>query len=173
MLTFKIKFDDKKLFDIVAKQKATLSVGFWDDMYEGVDKPFYSMVAKPNSKTANNPMGKPRRYGVREPILVATVAARNEYGVPEHNQPPRPFMRDTINKNWRKWRRFVQDRLPVTLDAKKTMIELGDIVSDDVRTMILTYTTPPNKPSTVRIKGFNKPLVDSGQMAESVRMEVK
>lgn len=171
MLTFMINFDDKKLFDIVAKQKATLSVGFWDDMYEGVDKPFYSKVAKPNSKTANNPMGKPRRYGVREPISVASVAAHNEYG--GGFTPPRPFMRDTINKNWRKWRRFVQDRLPVTLDAKKTMIELGDMVSDDVRTMILTYTTPPNAPSTVRIKGFNKPLVDSGQMSESVRMEVK
>lgn len=173
MLNIKVKFDDKGLFKKIAKQKATLEVGFWGDMYEGNDKPFYANVAKPNSISAKHPYGVPRRYGVKKPVSVATVATSNEFGRPEKNQPPRPFMRDTVRKNWRKWRTFIQDRLPITLDLKKTLIELGDIAKDDMRNEIITFSYPPNRPSTIKAKGFNDPLIDSGQMAESVRMEVR
>ena len=171
MLNVKVKFDDKKLLNMIKHPKATLEVGFWKDMYEGNDKPFYSNVAKPNSITANNPYGTPRYYGVRKPISVAAVATFNEFG--GGHTPPRPFMRDTVRKNWRKWQKFVQDRMPILLDCRKALLELGDIAKDDMRTEILIYNYPPNRPSTIRIKGFNNPLVDSGQMAESVRMEVK
>lgn len=171
MLSFKIKFDDKNLYKIATKSKASLDVGFWGDMYEAIDKPFYSAVAKPNTKTFRNPYGKPRRFGARPAVSVASVAAKNEYG--GGHTPPRPFMRDAVRKNWRKWRNFVQDRLPVILDGKKTLLELGDIMSDDIRQSIIDFSNPPNAPSTIAIKGFNDPLVDSGQMAESVRMRVK
>lgn len=171
MLNLKIKFDDKNLYKLATKSKATLEVGFWGDMYEAIDRPFYTNYAKPNTKTFKNPYGKPRRISSRKAVSVAEVAAHNEYG--GGHTPPRPFMRDTIRKNWRKWQKFVQDRLPVILDGKKVMTELGDIMSDDISQMILRYTTPPNAPSTIKMKGFNDPLVDSGQMADSVRMRVK
>lgn len=171
MLNIKVKFDDKKLLNMIKHPKAELKVGFWGDMYEGNDKPFYANVAKPNSITLKHPYGQPRRYGVRKPISVAEVATFNEFG--GGHTPPRPFMRDTVRKNWRKWRTFIQDRLPINLDWRKMFIELGDIVKDDIRNEIITYNYPPNAPSTIKMKGFNDPLVDSGQMAESVRMEVK
>lgn len=163
MLKMNVKFDDKKMYDFVRKQKARLKVGFWGDMYEANDKPYYALNAK----------GKPRRFGVREAIPVANVAIANEYGVPEKGVPPRPFMRRTKDRKFRKWHRFVQDRLPITLDAKKTALDLGDVMADDIRQSIIDYDYPPNRPSTIKIKGFNDPLVDSGQMAESVRYEVK
>ena len=171
MLNIRVKFDDKKLFKQIKNQSATLSVGFWQDMYEGNDKPFYANVAKPNSINAKHPYGVPRRYGVQKPISVAAVATFNEFG--GGYTPPRPFMRDTVRKNWRKWRTFVQDRFPSVLDCKKMLLELGDVMSSDLRQMIIDYKYPPNAPSTIKAKGFNDPLIDSGQMAESVRMEVK
>lgn len=158
-----IKFDDKDLFDVIKNTKAELNVGFWGDMYEANEKPYYALNYK----------GKPRRFGIREAIPVATVAARNEYGVPEKGVPPRPFMRRTADRNWRKWLRHVKDRVPITLDLKKIALDLGDEVAWDIRQSIIDYDFPPNAPSTVKQKGFNDPLVDSGQMAESVRMEVK
>ena len=163
MLKLTVKFDDKDLFDVIKNTEATLNVGFWQDIYEENDKPYYALNAK----------GKPRRFGVTEAIPVATVAARNEYGVPEKNVPPRPFMRRTAERRFRKWHNFVKDRAPITLDMKKIALDLGDVVSNDIRQSIIDFDYPPNRPSTVKKKGFNDPLIDSGQMAESVRMEVK
>ena len=92
MLKLTVKFDDKDLFDVIKNTEATLNVGFWQDIYEENDKPYYALNAK----------GKPRRFGIRESIPVATVAARNEYGAPERNVPPRPFMRRTAERRFRK-----------------------------------------------------------------------
>lgn len=103
---------------------------------------------------------------------VATIAARNEFGNPP-KQPPRPFFRNAISRNKRKWREFVQDRLVIDLDAKKTLGFLGEIISDDIRDSIWGFTTPPNAPATIRKKGFNKPLIETGKMVSNVRMKVK
>jgi len=102
---------------------------------------------------------------------VASVAAFNEYG--GGHTPPRPFMRNCVKRNRRKWRNSVQDRLPVILDMKKMAQELGEDMVEDLKYEIYLTNTPPNAPSTVKRKGFNKPLIDTGKMVNSVRMEVK
>ena len=174
MLKFNVKFDDKEMFDEIVKQRATLKVGFFpDQVYEAIDKPFYANVAKPNTKgTWNEKVGKPRRYSARKQIPVAQVAMIQEYGDPAHHIPPRPFMKWTVYKNWRKWGRFVQDKLPQLMDAQDTMERLGQIVVQDMKDMITDWSEPSNKPSTIAQKGFNNPLIDSGQMRDTVRMEV-
>lgn len=140
MLNFRIKIDDKEILKKLAKQKATLNVGFWDDTYSD---------------------GK----------SVASVAAFNEYG--GGHTPPRPFMRNCVKSNKRKWKRIVQDLLPVNLDIKKTFQTLGEDMIEDLKYEIYLTNTPPNAPSTVKRKGFNKPLIDTGKMVNSIRMEVK
>ena len=152
------------MFKQIQKQSAVLGVGFFeDDIYEEIDKPFYGWKA--NST-------KPRRYGARKAIPVARVATIQEYG-DGWRIPPRPFMRDTVRRCRRKWRNIIQDRLPVVMDVKKTLSELGQIMVEDVRKTIIDFKDPPNAPSTVASKGFNKPLIDSGQMLNSVKMRVK
>jgi len=169
MLEFKIKFDDKEMFKEIRKQSAKLEVGFFEeDIYEEVDKPFYA----PKGLRAKSNLNKPRRYAAHKAIPVAQVAASNEYGVPEHNQPPRPFMRDTIQKNRMQWRKLVQDNLPILMDVEKMAEQLGMKMVKDVRKTILNFMIPLNAPSTVKRKGFNKPLIDSEQMLESVKWKV-
>lgn len=102
---------------------------------------------------------------------VASVAAFNEYG--GGNTPPRPFMRNCVKRNRKKWRNAVQDILPVNLDIKKTFQTLGEDMVEDLKYEIYATNTPPNAPSTVKRKGFNKPLIDTGKMVSSVRMRVK
>ena len=102
---------------------------------------------------------------------VASVAAFNEFG--GGYTPPRPFMRNCVKRNKRKWRNAVQDRLPVTMDAKKTFQTLGEDMVEDLKMEIYRTNTPPNAPSTIKRKGFNKPLIDTGKMVSSVRMRVK
>ena len=103
---------------------------------------------------------------------IGLVATANEYGVPEHNVPPRPFMRDTVITRKSKWLKVVDEVLPETLDVVRTLSILGDVIADDVSNMIKAYTIPENKPSTIKHKGFNDPLVDTGRMRDSVGWKV-
>jgi len=169
MLNFRIKFDDKKMFKEIIKQSARLQVGFFEgDIYEEIDRPYYAS----KGILAKRQLNKPRRYGARKAIPVARVAMVQEYG-DGWKIPPRPFMRNTVGRARRQWRKLVQDRLPVIMNMKKTAEELGIKMVEDVRKTILDFTTPPNAPSTVARKGFNKPLIDSGQMLNSVKWRVK
>ena len=87
----------------------------------------------------------------------------NEYG--GGHTPPRPFMRYTFNKYHRNWVRYVQDDLPVTMDAKDTFGSLGTLIRGHISDTVIGWSEPPNRPSTVMAKGFNNPLVDSGNMS--------
>lgn len=103
---------------------------------------------------------------------IGKIATINEYGVPEHNQPPRPFMRYTVIKNKKKWLDILQDILPQNMDVERSLNILGDVVADDVSQMIKAFAIPENAPSTIRKKGFNDPLVDTGLMRDSVGWKV-
>lgn len=103
---------------------------------------------------------------------IGKIATINEYGVPEHNQPPRPFMRYTVIKNKKKWLDILQDILPQNMDVERSLNILGDVVADDVSQMIKAFAIPANAPSTIRKKGFNDPLVDTGLMRDSVGWKV-
>lgn len=102
---------------------------------------------------------------------VATVAARNEYG--GGHTPPRPFMRYTAKSRAKKWRNIVRDKLPQYMNVKKTLGDLGDVAQEDLMDVIRIWTRPPNAESTIKRKGKNDPLVDTGRMMKSVRIEVK
>ena len=167
MIKFRIKIDDKGIFDALSKQTATLQVGFWGDMYEGIKKGFYSSYG-----LGGKVGGKPRRYSPMKPISVAEVASANEYG--GGHRPPRPFMRETLKRRAHKWRGILRDILPQYADnIKKALEHLGDVAAEDLSDMIRIWTNPPNAPSTIARKGFNDPLVDSGKMMNSVRWRVK
>jgi len=167
MINFRIKIDDKDMLKALKKQTATLEVGFWGDMYEEIDKGFYAPYG-PQSKITN----KARWYGPRKAISVAEVAMANEFG--GKNRPPRPFMRYTCEKRSKKWRKIIQDLLPQYADNIKGLFEkLGDVCAEDLEDVIRIWTAPPNAPSTVKKKGFNDPLVDSGQMMNSVHWRVE
>ena len=165
MLKVKIKLHDKGVFDQIKKQKATLRAGFiGNEMYEPIDEPFYG------NELVN---GKPRRFGKRKAIPVAQVAMANEYGVPERNVPPRPFMDKTFRWYNKKWLRTIEGLIYDTMNFKAVLEDMGPTVVADIQSVIEDLDNPPNAPSTIKIKGFNNPLIDSGQMLNSVRYEVK
>lgn len=103
-----------------------------------------------------------KRY--EDGTYAAQVAISNEYGRPENNVPPRPFMRKTATKHAKDWKDFVEVRVKAGEDWQKVLKELGVMVEEDISDMIAKWTTPPNAPSTIKAKGFNDPLVDTGNM---------
>lgn len=87
--------------------------------------------------------------------LVAQVGYWNEYGT--STIPPRPFFRTAVENNRDKlgpmFVRAVQKHEPET-----AMRMVCEHMVDELKMSVLTWTDPPNAPSTVKSKGYNAPL---------------
>lgn len=108
---------------------------------------------------------------------VAEVAYKNEYGVPENNQPPRPFFRTAINSHKDEWVDAISRGLASGLDARETLEAVGAVVQGDIQTSISELMDPELSEVTLEIRrskgnSSTKPLVDTGTMIESVNYEV-
>jgi hypothetical protein len=87
--------------------------------------------------------------------------------------PPRPFFRNMIAEKSGEW----SGQLAASMknngnDGKKALEIQGQIIEHELVESINEFTTPGNAPSTIRRKGFNKPLVDTGNMLNSVTSKV-
>lgn len=103
---------------------------------------------------------------------VAQVAFWNEYGTA--TAPSRPFFRQTINDNKSDWVASVGNLMKLhNGDTQKVMGLMGQHIQGQITQSITTWTTPPNSAYTVAMKGFQKPLVDTGQLSRSISYEVK
>lgn len=103
---------------------------------------------------------------------VAAVAAFNEFGTSK--SPPRPFFRNTIQKNSRKWPINLATALKANgCDASAALDLVGQEVQEEIQESIRSNTPPPNAESTVKAKGFDRPLIDTGHMLNSVTHNVK
>jgi hypothetical protein len=105
--------------------------------------------------------------------LVALVAAANEYG-DAPKRPPRPFFRGMIKKRSGGWGKGLAQALKDTdYDAARALDLTGAVVKGQLQQEITEYVGPPLAPSTVKRKGFDKQLVDTYVMLDSVDYEVK
>lgn len=101
---------------------------------------------------------------------VAMVVFWNEYST--RLAPPRPFFRTTVSDQKSNWIKSVKNLVQIHNDPKKVMGEMGVAMSEQIKHSIGTWTVPENSAYTERKKGFNKPLVDTGQMLRSISFEV-
>jgi len=102
------------------------------------------------------------------------VAAINEFGAPSRGQPPRPFMRNTVAKHKAEWPKAAAALLKANdYDIAKTLALVGEGIKGQMQQEITDFKDPPNAPSTIARKGFNKPLIDTGFMRNTIGVEVK
>lgn len=101
---------------------------------------------------------------------VAMVAFWNEYGT--KTSPVRAFFRTTVSDQKKNWVLSVQNLMKMHDDPKKVMGLIGEHMRGQIVQSINTWTDPPNAPYTVAMKGFQKPLVESGQLMRSISFEV-
>jgi hypothetical protein len=105
---------------------------------------------------------------------VAMVAAIQDFGAPKVGIPPRPFFRNMIAEKSSEWPRAIADLLKANdYDAAKTLNQVGEAVAGQLRESIVATNEPPLAPSTIKRKGFSKPLIDQGIMIGAIDYEVK
>jgi len=105
---------------------------------------------------------------------VPLVAALNEYGVPSHNQPPRPYFRTMIDKESPHWGSDLGKLLKqFDYSGKVALTLMGHEIKAELQESINQLVSPPLSPVTIARKGFEKPLIDTNQMMNSVDFRVK
>ncbi|EAT2899708.1 hypothetical protein N4C39_003014 [Salmonella enterica] len=103
---------------------------------------------------------------------VPMVAATNEFGNPANNQPPRPYFRNAIAEHEGEWQEAMATLIKNGGDTRDALSLLGEIIVDDIKGSIRTLDAPPLSPVTIARKGFDKPLIDTSNMLNSVSYEV-
>lgn len=97
------------------------------------------------------------------------------HAVPAHTIviPARPFFRNGIAKNFKGWGELISRNLKrYGYDAQRTLEAVGDVVIGQFKQSIKDTNSPPLAPSTVRAKGFDKPLIDTAHMLDSIDKDV-
>lgn len=105
---------------------------------------------------------------------VAAVAFWNEFGIPEREQPARPFFRQMIAAESPTWPDKMAKLAKATdYDSARVLGLMGEDIQGALKKSINDLQSPPLAPSTVEAKGFAKPLIDTSHMLNSVTYEVK
>ena len=145
-----LKCDDSGLEGLKAKlldlQTTSAKIGFWEE------------VKHPNGKLDSAALANILENGAK-------------------NIPARPFIEDgsldsTIELEalaLKQTRKFLT--LP-NASAKDALLPLAEVVSRWISGRILFNSYVDNAPSTVRKKGFNRPLYETGWLAENVQTKV-
>lgn len=98
---------------------------------------------------------------------VAAVAAWNNYGT--GRAPPRPFFSNFIAENQGTWPDDIAKLLKRTdYDADQVLRLMGERMKGQLQKSIRELMTPPLAPSTIKAKGFDKPLIHHSIMINSV-----
>lgn len=104
---------------------------------------------------------------------VAMVAAVQNFGAPSRGIPPRPFFTRMIDDHKDEWGPQLGERLMARdMDPQAALADMGIILEGELQQAIIDLTDPPLKPATIKRKGFEKPLVASGHMLNSVASKV-
>jgi len=97
---------------------------------------------------------------------VAEVAYYNEYGTTY--APPRPFFRTMIAEQQDSWGpKLAAAYRGTNGDIERSFDLVGEDIEGALKQSINDLTSPALAPSTVKRKGFSKPLIESSHMVNS------
>lgn len=102
---------------------------------------------------------------------VPMVAALNEYGTSKMDS--RPFFRNMIAEKSPNWGKSLANITKVTgYDMQKSMALMGEGIGSQLQQSINNFNSVPLADSTKERKGFDKQLIDTAVMINSVGYQV-
>jgi len=107
---------------------------------------------------------------------LAMVAAVHEFGSPERGIPERSFIRSAIAGNIHGIKSInahsIKRMVDGTLDENTALGRLGLYVVAKIQQQIVDGSFAPLAPSTIKRKGSDKPLIDTGQLRASITYQI-
>lgn len=107
-------------------------------------------------------------------VDMCDIAVFNELGT--QDIPSRPFLRDSVDNNEAKINSFLKKRIKELSNgasADKILKEIGVFQKGLVQDEIANGSFEENAESTIRRKGSSTPLIDTGQMRQSVNFVIQ
>jgi hypothetical protein len=109
-------------------------------------------------------------------LTMTKLASIHEYGAPSRNIPERSFMRATFSEKASaieaKVIKLAKKLVKDGSGKEKAMGLLGEYIKGLMQARIRKGIPPPNKPATVAKKGSSTPLIDTGQLINSIEWKV-
>lgn len=111
-----------------------------------------------------------------ESLPHAQVAQWIEEGVASKNIPPRPYMRVGLRGALMKGSNDASFKRIITAvangqDVFKALHKEGDSFRQTLRQVMMDWDTPPNAPTTIELKGFDDPLIESSELISNVSVK--
>jgi hypothetical protein len=111
-----------------------------------------------------------------ESLPHAQVAQWIEEGVASKNIPPRPYMRVGLRGALMKGSNDASFKRIITAvangqDVFKALHKEGDSFRQTLRQVMMDWDTPPNSPTTIELKGFDDPLIESSELISNVSVK--
>lgn len=110
-----------------------------------------------------------------EGVDMVDIAAWNEVG--NAHTPARPFLRKSVDENETMINNFCQQQLRELtegrISSQSVLSRIGAMQVGLVQEKITDGDYVPNAPSTIRKKGSDKPLIDTGRMRQSVHFVIQ
>lgn len=101
---------------------------------------------------------------------VAEIGFYNEFGTSKI--PERSFIRSTLLDKKKEIKGFTKKLFSKVLKGEITTEKglglIGIFVADEIKKKIVAIKTPENKPETIMRKGSSNPLIDTGQLKNSI-----
>ncbi len=120
--------------------------------------------------------GQRLKEGSTSGVTLAEVATTHEFGAPTANIPQRSFLRSTVDEH-RGYVEELEDTVTRMIagvgSIDSNMRRLGKRVVNDVVTKIQRGIDPALKDATIAKKGISSPLIETGQLINSIDFEVK
>lgn len=86
--------------------------------------------------------------------------------------PPRPFLRYTFDHYLDNWTELAADLafkvFVGEINYQDVFSVLGDAVVEDIKRTIKEFSDPKNAPLTIANKGFDDPLIEKGELRDSI-----
>lgn len=102
-------------------------------------------------------------------------AVANEFGTDKI--PERPFMRQTFDKVapeiQKKKKEGMNQMIFDGVKPSKVLSRIGNFYRQEIRNAIANKEFKPNSASTIKRKGSETPLLDTGKMQQSLQVEIR
>ena len=141
------------------------------DQLAEAEKSYVKVGFQVGSQTKTQKKGTREKKGGKS---MPQIAAENEYGTKYIK--PRPFMSTALDMNLPLIHGYIEKQYDLILRGKSTAYKslglIGQLMTGLIQKRIRQIVIPANSDRTIAIKKSSKPLIDFGQMIQSVRYVV-
>lgn len=160
-----------------------LQVGWFPEVRKTDSGLPYPVLAYILSYGAKLPGGQPYRFDKKGNLVFLRRSAdgqkpKGAVGLTKPSYiPPRPMLKRAGEMHGEEWqakaRALIQDVIADKLTVKQALRVLGAVIAEDIKDAVAHGEYTPNSPLTVKKKGKNTPLIDSGKLRDSVDFKAR